>query len=134
MTRSCGQPARCHCPISGSTRPETTDNRSELGGSSYELEVALVISHHERPRPPTDAGVRIGAAAFSRQPLFRFGDLPFLLLQILELPRAGAIHAAGLNELHDRVQFAGVEVGAVALADVDDDAGDAAEVDPVHHL
>ena len=39
-----------------------------------------------------------------------------------------------MDELHDRVQLAGIKECPVSPADVDDYTRDAREVDPVHHL
>ena len=57
-----------------------------------------------------------------------------LVLHVIELPLARAIQTPTLDELHDRVELAGVQKCAVPLADVDDRARQSREIQPVHEL
>ena len=76
----------------------------------------------------------IRPAALAGEAALGFERTFLLLAQLIELAAARALQAAAVDELDDRVQLAGIQERAVALADVDHDAGDAGEVDAVHHL
>src|SRR6478735_7320928 len=83
------------------------------------------VANQERPRVMNaEALVRVLPDAIAGETAFGFERALLLLAEILELPAAGALQAAAVNELDDRVQLARVEERAVALAHVDHDAGD----------
>ena len=58
-------------------------------------------------------------APILRRAIFEHAQAALLLAQIFHLQRPGPLEAACVDERYDLVQLAGIQVGAVAAADVD---------------